>query len=177
MKLYLLYFLIISLGYSCSNGRKNDTNNSKNVEDSALKVTSSSTIEIKSLSDTLGNSFQKFWLTFREAVIENDTLEIAELTRFPFETRGEMDSDPIVKYDRTNFFKVFKAYLGQEIYWNEDEGFISSLEEIKRRTFIDSANVHENWTRVGHLEFEKIDGNWKLVFAYLQIRDEDLWKR
>jgi hypothetical protein len=133
--------------------------------------------EIKSHSDTLGNNFQEFWLTFRKAVIENDTLKIAELTRFPFETRGEMDTDPIVKFDRTNFFKVFKVYLGQETYWNENEGFISSLEEIKRLTIIDSSTVHENWTRVGDLEFEKIDGNWKLVFAYLQIRDEDLWKR
>ena len=64
--------------------------------------------DIKSHSDTLGNNFQKFWLTFRKAVIENDTLKIAELTRFPFETRGEMDTDPIVKFDRTNFFKVLK---------------------------------------------------------------------
>ena len=177
MKPYLLYFFIILFGISCSNGRNHDRINSSLIVDSVSVQLRSSTKEIKSLSDTSENSFQKFWLTFRKAVIDNDTIEIAELTIFPFETRGEMDSDPIVKFDRINFFRVFEAYLGQETYLNENEGSISSLEEIKRRTNIDTTSVHENRARVGDLEFEKIDGNWKLVFAYLHIRDEDFWKR
>lgn len=174
MKHTFLFLLIILLLISCRNNKTNNSNETKIVADTISETKYNSRIENETSQSISDKSFQQFWLDFRQAVISNDTNKIIKMTILPFETRGEMDSDPIVKYDRSNFFKAFRAYLGQSTYWESDESFISSLEEIKRITDPDTNYIQGNWARVGNLEFKNKDGHWRLVFAYLNIRDEDL---
>jgi hypothetical protein len=172
-----LFLSIILLTLSCSNSKTNNSNETKIVSDTIYETKSNLRLDNEASNNMSDKDFQQFWLTFRQAVISNDTNKIIAMTILPFETRGEMDSDPIVKYCRNNFFKAFRAYLGQSTYWKSDESFISSFEEIKRITNPDSTYIQGDWARVGNLEFKNKDGHWRLAFAYLNIRDEDLWKR
>ena len=118
------------------------------------------TIETKSLADTT-KSFISFWQTLRKAIVDNDTNTIIASTTFPFKTRGPMDSDPTIKYNRKEFIKVFSAFLKQS-YNLETE-----IEDIMKTERPDTAYINNVWARVGDLEFSKSNGMWKLTFAYL----------
>ena len=139
----------------------------------SLGVVRGQTTNTKVVSDTLESSFLKFWQTFRQAVIDNDTNKIISLTIFPFKTRGEMDSDPIIKYDRKKFAKVFHAYLYQSS--GDIDG--TEFDEIKKTVTPDKKDIYNEQARIGDLEFKVINRQWRLAFAYLHIQDEDLWKR
>ena len=151
--------------YSCTSGTLDN--------DQAINGKNFDTSEVKAAVDSLSNSFLKFWQTFRQAVIDYDTSKIISLTDFPLETRGEMDSDPIVKYDRKKFPKVFHAFL------NQASGIIDGTEFdlIEKTDNPDKKYIQETYDRVGDLQFKYINKQWRLTFAYLNIQDEDLWKR
>jgi hypothetical protein len=110
-------------------------------------------------------SFEEFWKSFRQAVLNADTAQIIALTKFPFETRGPLDSDPTIKYSKQKFPHVFQAFLNQ---WNgmDLEG-TTELETIKKTTIISKEDIADEYTRVGNLVFNKTKDGWRLVFAYL----------
>jgi hypothetical protein len=166
MNIKFLYLTLILLTFACNNNQFNKKIGLRNSFTSQIKKGKSAK-----------NEFQEFWDTFRRAVIDNDYSKIKSLTIFPLETRGEMDSDPIVKYDEKEFEKVIRAYLLQETYLLNEEGSITQLEEIKRTITPETSHTSENEVRIGNLVFEKRDEEWKLVFAYLNIRDENFWIR
>ena len=41
------------------------------------------------------SDFSDFWQRFRSAALAGNVEQIADLTRFPFETRGPLDGDPV----------------------------------------------------------------------------------
>ena len=135
------------------------------------KITVESVIlDDKTVIDTTNHNFQQFWTTFRKAVIDNDTIEIIQHTKFPLETRGPKDSDPIVKYDRQDFIRVFKKYLNQHSGMRAPNE--TQFEVIKQIEFINEKvnkyySVVDNWVRIGNLEFRLINNEWKMTFAYL----------
>ena len=165
MKHYLIALLLLIL--SCSNRKTENLTKQAFEKDSFLKKEIVSRLEIESIADTTNSNFQQFWDNFREAVINNDTSKIIQLTRFPFETRGPQDSDPIIKYEKKKFLKVLEAYLKETTTWREDFSTITSREEIKRILKPDKTYVQGDWARIGNLEFKKENGKWFLIFAYL----------
>ena len=172
MKSKFLFTIFLLLIFSCTN----------NQVDSSIDPGTTEIIQTKESKSTEentsgNNDFQKFWNEFRLAVIKNDVDKVKSVTIFPFETRGEMDSDALVKYNKKEFNKLLRAYLLQEAYWLNEERSITHYEEIKRTIKPSESQVQENEVRIGNLVFELKDGDWKLVFAYLNIRDEDFWKR
>jgi hypothetical protein len=88
-----------------------------------------------------------------------------------------LDSDSIVKYNKKEFNKVLRAYLLQETYWLDEDQNITQFEEIKRTINPNESHVQGNEARIGNLVFELRDKEWKLVFAYLNLRDDLFWKR
>jgi hypothetical protein len=89
-----------------------------------------------------------------------------QLTRFPFQTRGESDSDPVIEYAEADFPRVLEVYLQQREYTSLEEEQLE-FELISNTQHPATVPATENWTRIGDLQFEKINGKWKLVFAYL----------
>ena len=87
------------------------------------------------------------------------------MTEFPFQTRGPLDSDPTIEYNRQKFLPVFRAYLNQ---WNgmDLEG-TTELESIKTTITPNKADVVSDYARIGDLVLNKTKKGWKLVFAYL----------
>jgi hypothetical protein len=117
-------------------------------------------VETKYLADTT-KFFIEFWQTLRQAIINNDTNKIIASTAFPFETRGPQDSDPIINYERKNFIRMFTAFLKQPGYLETE------LDDIKKTLQPDTTYINNTWARVGDLEFNNRNGQWKLTFAYL----------
>jgi hypothetical protein len=58
-----------------------------------------------------GESFERFWMVFRQAVLAGDKDRVASMTRFPFETRGTMDDDPVKTHDRASFLRILDRLL------------------------------------------------------------------
>ncbi|MFM2226102.1 MAG: hypothetical protein RJA07_2304 [Bacteroidota bacterium] len=125
------------------------------------------------LESTSQKEFKIFWKKFRATIIKNDSTNIISLTQFPLETRGEMDSDSIIKYDKKDFAKVLHAFL------YSTSGVIqgSQLDEIIQTENPDNKYVLKDWARVTDFQFRRINGKWRLTFLYLNTRDEELWKR
>jgi len=172
MRSKFLIIIFLQLFVSCTNDQIGDS-----IDSNATKVIQFNESNSEDGNKSDNNDFQKFWNEFRKALIENDEDKIQSMTVFPFETRGEMDSDSIVKYDKTDFKKVLRAYLLQETYWLNEDQSITQFEEIKRTIHPNASQVQGNEARIGNLEFELRDNHWKLVFAYLNLRDDLFWKR
>jgi len=147
---------------SCNNRKNDKPSDAKTTNDTASsKVENISNLTTETIRDTINKSFQDFWVIFRNAVIENDTIKLVQLTKFPLETRGPQDSDPIVKYDSKNFIIVFQKYLKQDSGLGIDNE--TQLDLIKRLDIYNKNeskyNIpEENWVRVGNLKFTK-NGN------------------
>ncbi|MCL9771086.1 hypothetical protein NAT47_11735 [Flavobacterium sp. HXWNR69] len=111
------------------------------------------------------NDFPKFWKTFRKAVISFDTIQIINMTQFPFKTRGTSDYDPTVEHNKEKFVSVFKSFIKQ---WNGlNMNGTTELDHIRKTETPDETYVQKEHARVGNLEFKRINNEWKLVFAYL----------
>ena len=125
--------------------------------------------------DLTSGDFVSFWQKFRVAVLSFDTTKIFELTQFPFQTRGPLDSDPTIVYAKKNFVPMFKAFLNQ---WNgQDLNGKSELDTIKELEFPNKNDIQNDQARIGDLRFKKVDKNWKLTFAYLNNETIDSLKK
>ena len=166
----LLFVLLIAV--SCQNNK--DAGTSSTAKNDTL-THPSSIIVIKSNDSVVKESFSGFWKRFRTAVINTDTTQIISITKFPFQTRGPLDSDPTIKYPKEMFTRVFTVFLNQ---WNgiDLEGK-TELYSIKRIKNPDIKDVHNDYTRVGELVFAKTSKGWKLVFAYLNNETTDSLKK
>lgn len=159
----VLIFLVFIVVTSCQNHSgepaavRADTNTAKHPNSTTSTRTTPPAI--------IFTDFAEFWKVFRTAVLDSDTNQIISMTEFPFQTRGPLDDDPDIEYEKQKFAAVFKAYLHQ---W--DGGSLegtSELDGIRKTETPDKKEIKNNYVRMGDLVFNKTDKGWKLVFAYL----------
>ena len=117
--------------------------------------------------DKASADFQTFWKSFRMAVLEGDNDRLVNLTHFPFETRGVLDSDPVLKHDQkwflTNWPKLIAIDPGLRPTEDSMRQLIERTVEVTRKE-----NPVEGWARVGDFEFKKLRGGWRFVHAYFE---------
>ncbi|MDM8564214.1 hypothetical protein QUF74_01015 [Candidatus Halobeggiatoa sp. HSG11] len=116
---------------------------------------------------------QIFWKEFRAAVLDilsdkgklNKDATVIAMTKFPFKTRGDLDSDPERSYDKEAFLKLFKTIFNQ--YDRRAQKIISEV--MKERPSLIAKNVHgSKMFRIENLVFkEQDDGKWLFTFAYV----------
>jgi hypothetical protein len=109
------------------------------------------------------SDFQGFWGQFREAVLTNDTVKIISLTKLPIETRDVLDSDPIIKYGKKDFVKIFSDFLKTPTGTTPDLSE-RQIDLIIKTEKLDSRTIQ--YQRIGDMEFGLVDGQWRLVFIY-----------
>jgi hypothetical protein len=110
-----------------------------------------------------GDDFQKYWSDFRAAAVSKDVDKVAALTRFPFKTKGILDSDPQKTYDAAGFRKLFPKLLEQDTGLRpEPEPMLRYIE----RTTAPAAKGDS--ARVGQFVFEKAQGKWQFALAYVE---------
>lgn len=170
MKNFQLSVLFITLiSFSCVN--KQSASSVKVVKkNKKVLISKISNEKLVSVKESFDNQFFKFWKMFRKAVLENDTNKILNLTNFPFETRGPLDIDPIIKVEKLNFLNIFNKYLKQSSGMQVE--YESQLETIRKNQGASKKqnkyfSIQDKWSRAGDLEFRCIKGKWKLSFAYL----------
>jgi len=119
-------------------------------------------------------SFQSFWDQFRTGVMSGDKTYIADLTRFPFETRGPDDGDPIHHYERKRFIKLYDRLMGELVYAFDDRG--KMVNKTMRAVIEEKARVTErdvpsdDFARVENFEFKRLKGKWRFIRAYTEER-------
>jgi hypothetical protein len=163
MKHLFLAAILCGLLCSCESGKRQENKNTQVKAENPDRKNSKDTIIVKRLT-TL--RFSLFWPAFRRAVMEKDTVRILQLTHFPFETRGESDDDPVVRYSQADFLRLYPLLLGQPTGLSLD-GKETELDLLRTTLKSDSLRPTEDQARLGALEFRKIEDEWKFAFAYL----------
>lgn len=121
-----------------------------------------------------------FWTNFRNAVLSGNYSEIKQYVKFPLQTRGPLDSDPILNVSEENFEKTFKAFLQQndglgeestEYSWiknHEMPNMLGGSDYDNAGNYIDLVRIeNDNWARFDDMIMEKdSNGYWKLTFIY-----------
>jgi len=116
-------------------------------------------------------SFQIFWNQFRTAVLSGDKVRVANLTHFPFETRGPTDNDPVRRYQRKAFIGLYDGLLKQPIYFLEGGKSISKTMRsvIEEKVEIRDRDVlTDNFARIEDFEFKRLNGHWRFTRAYTE---------
>lgn len=120
-----------------------------------------------SLATAQTQSFDRFWAAFRQAVIAGDRERIVSMTRFPFETRGTSDDDPVRTHDRASFLRILDRLLA------DDAGMAATPEPmrryIERTTTLTDRNHEPGATEagVGNFDFRLVGGRWLFTRAYM----------
>lgn len=124
--------------------------------------------ETKALQDSI--AFNKFWNRFRQAVLKYDTLKVKAMVNFPLKVRGNEDMDPLLNIQSKNFSGIWDVFLKRETtYYNGK--METNLEHIKRVNSDEhTGQSAENWQRMGDMQFERLNGQWKLVLIYLDTK-------
>ena len=116
------------------------------------------------------NSFENFWIVFRNAVLENDFQELDSLTDFPLIIKGTLDSDSAREIRHNKFKFVFEVYLKQP---NADDSG-TDLDEIRKKKMISEKDYRSsnNYIRISDMVFGRVKGNWKLIMIYIDTEDQ-----
>lgn len=115
---------------------------------------------------------QRFWADFAAAVARNDVQALQGMTHLPLRVRGEMDGDPVRKVGRQRLARTLSEVLDQPVYTTPPEGgalvrrplrqVIAAMPELPVQAWLTPTTF-----RVEQLEFERLQGHWKLVLVYL----------
>lgn len=149
-----------------------------------------SQISIENMPDTEADDqysdIKAFWIDFRNAVLSDDPAEIKKYVKFPLETRGAYDDDPIIEVDEDKFGEVFALYLAEAgvlagdvhryhldfIVQNKTLECKGGDDYDNAESYINLARVEGDWARADDMVFVKKDGKWLLAFIYLSLSDE-----
>ncbi|WP_442499326.1 hypothetical protein [Methylobacter sp. sgz302048] len=116
---------------------------------------------------------QQFWNQFRQAVEKNDKTRVAEMTQFPLETRGPVDSDRVIPVGRDKFVKeVYDKAMGQlqdSVVVNGKVIDKSLRETILEKTMLGAKDQQSaDFAFILSMQFKRIGGIWKLSRIYLE---------
>lgn len=183
MKQFLVIGVLVFLSVACSESTskeevdiENNASQKENKDENSRELKSKSEPHNQEEEIVSGEVesfvFVDFWEKFRGAVKEGDMNTIVRMTKFPFETRGEMDHDPVIKYNEQQMKKVLPLLLKQEVILPDPKGsaelIVSNEAEIvKNTTDVNREEAETGNVRVGDLVFERGGNGWKFTFAYL----------
>jgi hypothetical protein len=109
------------------------------------------------------SNFQQFWADFRMAALQNDVDRVIALTRFPFKTKGTLDSDPPKSYDMSAFRQLLPKLLAEDVGLSSEP--VSMKRYIEQKTTVPEQGLK---IRVGQFVFEKSQGKWAFAMAYVE---------
>jgi hypothetical protein len=130
-------------------------------------TTAAATASQSGLVTAQTQSFDRFWAAFRQAVVAGDKGGIMSVTRFPFETRGESDDDPVKTYNRAQFPALLDTLLAQDAGERmETETMRHFIERTTTAALPPRTAAAADNAGVGTFAFMKIDGRWVFWRAY-----------
>lgn len=166
MRILIILVLILTITFSC----KSQNNSSVSTNSDTIMI-SKDNLETK---QNLSTDFKIFWIVFRKAIIEFDSLKLISLTKFPLKTIGNQEEDPQINIDKTIFVKVLNIYLNTKTVYIGDNKFVTNLDFIKNTENPEKNKrdyaLTNNWVRIGDMEFKKINNEWKLFQFYIDTK-------
>lgn len=111
--------------------------------------------------------FAVFWADFRLAVMYKDMDSLKKLTRFPFETKGRLEEDPVVKRSARDFEGLYARMMetdpGKSPMKDSMRELVSRVEYPR-----EGANSERGEVQVGIFVFTKVKGKWLFTRATLE---------
>jgi hypothetical protein len=148
-----LLLVLLALSYINATRNQGKSNNADSSKNQAQMITN--------------DDFQSFWIDFRNAIISLDYIKLMEMTNFPLKSHGKLDIDPQFLIYQDRFYYFLKVCLYEDTGRTMDRK--TNLDFIKKTSKLEEGKYYmkdENWCRVTAMEFQRINGCWKLTLIY-----------
>ena len=156
--------MLLFIPLSAFGSEQRDQNFANESKDSTTHIISDNT-----------ESFNIFWIQFRQVVLDKKFEEVKSLCIFPIQTRGPLDDDEIVQFKADEFTKVFSVFLDQNSGLNANNIYETEFEYIKRTPNVFAEDLNKfstfhvrDFARIGSMQFKFVDHEWRLYFLYLE---------
>lgn len=109
--------------------------------------------------------FEAFWKKLYTAIMKKDYPAVSQYIEFPLVVKKNLADTSVQIINKEEFNKFFNIYLSlpaAETFPNKYE----LLRARKSLTDDDLALLSDDSATIGDFEFQKIDGEWKLVYLY-----------
>ena len=123
-----------------------------------VKAQSASAPEVK--------EFEAFWKKLYTAIVKKDYNAVSQHIEFPLVVKKSLTDTSVQTIGRQEFPGFFSGYLNMPANNNEFDSKYSLLRARKALSEDDKTMVDENSATIEDFEFQKVDGEWKLVYVY-----------
>jgi len=116
-------------------------------------------------SDPASKEFEAFWKQLYTAIVKKDYQAVSQFIEFPLVVKKNLTDASVQTVNQEEFGKFFTIYLnlpGKEIYNNKYE----LLRARKSLSEDDLSLLSDDSATIEDFEFQKIEGQWKLVYIY-----------
>jgi hypothetical protein len=113
-------------------------------------------------------SAHKFWMSFRQVVLDGEKKKLAAYTRFPFEIRGTLDSSDKRKVNREQFLASFQRLAATDPGLDPQRSTMANLIKSTQKLGANSCSPAGDEFTVGTWDFELTGKGWRFVRAYVE---------
>ncbi|RPD40239.1 hypothetical protein [Chitinophaga barathri] len=109
--------------------------------------------------------FEAFWKKLYTAIVKKDYNAVCQYIEFPLVVKKSLADTSVQTIGRQEFPGFFSVYL--EMPAKDD--FINKYGMLRARKALsedDKTMVDEDSATIEDFEFQKVDGQWKLVYVY-----------
>ena len=159
----LITLILIFILNACSTNQENNG-----------RILNSATSHADNSKTIVEEDFQLFWNAFRQAILDNDSVRLVEMTNFPLKSHGILDGDPQPLITKVNYNYFLHKCLNEQTGMTTNNE--TNLDYIKMTNNLadDRYNTIEtDWCRVTSFEFQKIEHNWKLTLIYFDTNENN----
>ncbi|WP_295126647.1 hypothetical protein [uncultured Chitinophaga sp.] len=113
--------------------------------------------------DTEPKDFESFWKKLHSAIIKKDYTTLSQFVEFPLIVEGNREASGTQTVKKDGFPEFFSGYLSRT---SEDMTRYDLLRAKKELSEEDLTLINDGSATIDDMEFQKIDGRWKLVYIY-----------
>ncbi|MBO9152716.1 hypothetical protein ACFOTA_10895 [Chitinophaga sp. GCM10012297] len=109
--------------------------------------------------------FEVFWKKLYTAIVKKDYNAVSQYIEFPLVVKKNLADNTVQTIGRQEFPRFFSGYLDMPA---KDE-FVNKYGLLRARKALsedDKTMVDEDSATIEDFEFQKVDGEWKLVYVY-----------
>ncbi len=109
--------------------------------------------------------FETFWKKLYTAIVKRDFQLVSQCTEFPLVVKKSLSDTAVQTIRKEEFVRFFSNYL--ELPANETFGNKYSLLKARKALSEDDISlVTDDSATIEDFEFQKVNGQWKLVYVY-----------
>ncbi|WP_157962749.1 hypothetical protein [Chitinophaga deserti] len=109
--------------------------------------------------------FELYWKKVHAAIMKKDYTAVSRFIEFPLVVRKSISDTAVTTVDAKEFANFFSAYLDMPAR----DSFINKYGLLKNRRDLnddDKSMISEESATMEDFEFQKVDGQWKMVYVY-----------